>query len=841
MTSLVAKASGSTEFPVVVTSHTLRLLPAMMNELADALADQFPARCNRVRLVAWNSGCLHDDRPAPAYQLATRLGVEVIAPAGPLLGVPGGSLFAAAGRGAQRPGGWWRFAPGSAPSRVGWRYPAPHWDPDLGEVGDLGNDLVVEQVPAGLWLHRSGYRSMTDLVYSVPVDPDDPALIVSHPDEKPLQRDELARALAILPRRTAERLIFTPYGPEPVADGRLGEVAASLLGAPTRARTGLPLYGSGGQRALVTIDADGRPRWRPFVHEQRFDPRASSVEPTDWVNPVTDLLSQPVAPATFALGGGWVAEMIEAGIWIRPAQATESADWARTLPLDVDECTVVVGAPTGGYLPPPADLVTTLLEHLPADARPRVRFAVPRGAGDDVMRLATVLTEQLPAVAEIRVIPSGGRRRAHAAPEAPSRASHALREPTPYPPQPVYQPTPTPAPSHAARQLTPPVQQPTPYPPQPLYQPTPTPPPSHAARELTPPSRAARELTTPSHAARELTPSASAVRELTPPPSHAARELTPPPSHAARELTPPPSHAARELTPPPSHAVREVPSPALRQPTPYPPQPVYQPTPTPPSGPPAPSGRQLTPPVPAPASYPAPQPAPAANGYPVQPADEPARQASYAVREPLSAPTRPRRKPGPPMGPPSMGPPSPPMAPPRGGRQPGYGAYQPAGPQATRPPLQQPSAPSGRPARQPNGQPVPGAHQPNGQPRGARQPNPAPISPMPTSPMPHPVHQPMAQPVHQPTPPPMPAVHQPTPPPMPALREPAREQAEDPQELLQRTEIRSHRTSGTKSAKAAREEGKADTSELNRLLGFFDEIRKARAWDEQPAGTRPGA
>jgi hypothetical protein len=75
MTSLVTKASGSTELAVVVTSHTLRLLPAMMNELADVLAERVPPRCTRIRLVAWNSGCLHDDRPAPAYQLATRLGI----------------------------------------------------------------------------------------------------------------------------------------------------------------------------------------------------------------------------------------------------------------------------------------------------------------------------------------------------------------------------------------------------------------------------------------------------------------------------------------------------------------------------------------------------------------------------------------------------------------------------------------------------------------------------------------------------------------------------------------------------------------------------------------------
>src|SRR5262249_28301672 len=145
MTSLVAKASGEAELTVVVTSHTIRLMPAMMNELADVLGERLPEGCNRIRLVAWNSGRLHADRPAPARALGAGLGVEVLAPAGPLLGVPGGSLFAPAGRGAQRPGGWWRFAPGSGPARVGWRYPAPPWDADIGDIGELGHGLVVDQ------------------------------------------------------------------------------------------------------------------------------------------------------------------------------------------------------------------------------------------------------------------------------------------------------------------------------------------------------------------------------------------------------------------------------------------------------------------------------------------------------------------------------------------------------------------------------------------------------------------------------------------------------------------------------------------------------------------------
>ncbi|MDT5035530.1 MAG: hypothetical protein QOE03_715, partial [Micromonosporaceae bacterium] len=420
MTALVANASGVAELPVVITSHTLRLLPAMMNELADALAERMPQHRTRIRLVAWNSGCLHDDRPAPAYQLATRLGVEVIAPAGPLLGVPGGSLFAPAGRGAQRPGGWWRFAAGAGPTRVGWRYPAPTWDAELGDVADLGHDLVLEHVPAGLWLHRSGYRSVTDLVYSVPLDPSDPALIVSHPTEAPLHRDDVARALDSLPRRTAERLIFTPYGPTPVRGGCLGDVAATVLRAPVRVRAGLPLFAAGGKRALVTVDSGGRPCWRPFVRESRYHPKDTPAEATDWTNPVPAVLGASAGPAAFTLGTAWAAEVIEAGLWIRPAQPTDTTD--RSLPLDVDECTVVLGTPPAGYPAPPLPLISDLLRHLPADARSRVRLAVHGNAEDDLLAFAASLCEELPGAPGLRVL-HPGRRPAAARPagHAPSR------------------------------------------------------------------------------------------------------------------------------------------------------------------------------------------------------------------------------------------------------------------------------------------------------------------------------------------------------------------------------------------------------------------------------------
>src|SRR5213080_919389 len=48
--ALVARATDPTELTVVVTSHTVRLVPAMMNELADVLAERLPPHCRRLRL-----------------------------------------------------------------------------------------------------------------------------------------------------------------------------------------------------------------------------------------------------------------------------------------------------------------------------------------------------------------------------------------------------------------------------------------------------------------------------------------------------------------------------------------------------------------------------------------------------------------------------------------------------------------------------------------------------------------------------------------------------------------------------------------------------------------------
>jgi hypothetical protein len=402
--SLVVSPHGSTECAVVISSHSVKLLPPMVEELAEVLANGLPRGFTAMRFVAWDGACAGTGRPAAAHLIAMRLGIDIISPAGPLLGVPGGSLFAPIGRGDQRPGGWWRFRSGASPVRVGWRFPAPHWEADLGEVSELAGDLVLDHIPAGLWLHRHNVGSVTDLAYSVPTDPSHPALILSHPSEAPLHREELGRGMAAIPTLTADRVVFTPYGQRPLVDGPIGPVVADLLGRAVHVRTGLPLCAPAGQRAVVTIDGKGLPRWRTFARELWHAPRAGAPRTVDWTNPAPDVLTVPAGAATFALGAGWVCEVIEAGLWIRPEQLADPADWIRALPVDVNRCAIVVGAPHAPEITPPGHMIAGVLERMPVDARKRAYLAVPRGAAPNVFVLAAGLRDRLPEGGEVELL-----------------------------------------------------------------------------------------------------------------------------------------------------------------------------------------------------------------------------------------------------------------------------------------------------------------------------------------------------------------------------------------------------------------------------------------------------
>jgi hypothetical protein len=645
--TVVSAAGGSAEACVVVSSHTVRLLPPMIDELAGVLDSALPGATSRLRLVAWDAGCGDDTHPPPAHALATRLGVEVLAPAGPLLGVPGGSLFAPAGRGPQRPGGWWRFAPGVMPTRVGWRFPAPAWEPDLNQVAPLPHDLVVDQVPAGVWLHRPGHTSVTDLIFSVPVDPSEPAVVISHPAEVPLRPEELGRGVGALPTAASQRGVFTPYGPQPLVGGRIGDVAAAALGHSVRVRTGLPLCGDAGQRAVVAIDERGLPRWRPFARELRLAPKPAPPAVVDWVNPAPMLLQTPAGPAAFGLGAGWVVEIIEAGLWLRPEVPVDPPDWARGLPLDVDRCMVVIGTPYSPDPLPPAQMIAALLKQLPSDARSRAGMAVPRAAGPQLFQLADALRSELPDPGEVTLVGPAEPPLVPARPERPQSA----------PPLTYGQPYPGPfeQPQHAPPQHGRPPYEPAPRPAhEPAHGPRPVPEQPPAARNRPEAPAAAMPPIGPAVPGYPPAPPPGPL----PPGPHAA---PPPAPHAAPPPgSPPPPHTAPppgapppgpRSAPPPAPRVAPGPHPGgPRPPGPYPPAPARgprpeQPVPVPGYGPgPRPERPQPGPPParphPGPGRPPAPDDTPPGGRRPAPP-EEPLRR---EVRSHRNAATRPQRE-----------------------------------------------------------------------------------------------------------------------------------------------------------------------------------------------------
>ena len=212
--------------------------------------------------------------PPAAQVLADQLGIEVLAPDGQLLVVPGGTLFVVGGQDRDSRGGWWRFRPGRDPERDARRFPAPQWENRLAAFNEpVIPDVVIEEIPAGLWIHRPGPARRNDLAFAIPVNAGAMSLVFSRPGDPPLRRDDVWRLIEAVPVELYDRLTIVPYGDRPVEDARLGAIVSLAANRTLRVRTGMPLlldaFGGG---EVVAVGADGEPTWRPFALEMAWRP-----------------------------------------------------------------------------------------------------------------------------------------------------------------------------------------------------------------------------------------------------------------------------------------------------------------------------------------------------------------------------------------------------------------------------------------------------------------------------------------------------------------------------------------------------------------------------------------
>jgi len=320
---------------------------------------------------------------SPAQWLADQLKVEVVAPDGVLLPVPGGSAFVIDSHGA---GCWYRFRPGHPPDPMGSRFPAPEWEPMTpGKPWASGRVGVAEPIPAGLWMHampsvtEGPSREHARPVFALPCRPEVLTIVLGGPDERPVPPEEIRALLTALPMPARTKVRIAPYGVTPLgtayASEPIGQIIADLVGERIAVYSGLPVLGADGVD-VVAYDAQGQPSWRPFTTELGYWPRTTpNAMPPSIIEhrpPVGGLVA--LRPGVYQLGEGAVVELVNSGLWIRDPADPPLDSSVRTLPMDPLWARITVGVPGRPTSPELFAAATELYSRLDPDTQRAVRF-----------------------------------------------------------------------------------------------------------------------------------------------------------------------------------------------------------------------------------------------------------------------------------------------------------------------------------------------------------------------------------------------------------------------------------------------------------------------------------
>lgn len=398
-----------------------------------ALLDTLRARgTERVRLVMSGAGDDRPEQPCVARRIADAWELEVTAPDGAVLMTPGGALFV---HGDSRPGcGWWRFAPGAQPRKLGRRAPVPDWEEALGAVPErTAGGCVVDRVPAGVLIRpaEAPRPALDDLCFSVPVDFERLTVLVGAPQAEDVAAEEVAAVLAGLPEAQRARARLAPGGRRDLL--RLGQSVADLLATEVEVLTGLPLLDDhappGTPPRATLVGLDGRPSWRPFVSSvvcgpvdsqgRAPVPRPTELHPPDWI-----------------LGGGERGTVRLTDRWQATVTRAGLALWApdggpRPGPLgpavDPEVCAIELGMPGQPLDDSLLPALSRLLHGLGSGVRSRTSLLV-RGrllAGDGALR--RLAAEH--GVPNIRYVTTGRRPHPGTAPGRPGATAQPARIP----------------------------------------------------------------------------------------------------------------------------------------------------------------------------------------------------------------------------------------------------------------------------------------------------------------------------------------------------------------------------------------------------------------------------
>jgi hypothetical protein len=379
----LAPAEGVT---VVVVAVSDEHSEAMWPRLGEVLS-QVGREPRSVVLAMSDAGRGRTDRDALARRIADAWGLTVVAPAGDVVLVPGGTMFAHAVEGEPEPQ-WWSFAPGGEPVALGLRWPAPEWRTAFTDLTPPSDGPLVTDVPAGMLVHRAGGPppGPGGIAYAVPAAGDRPSVLV----DAEVTPAELVRVLSGLVARPEWRrhpLRLVPAGAGDLLPA--GQAVVRELGLDVEVLTGPPVDltetpGEPAGRRVVLLDDAGRPAWWPFVSSVLCRPPGRDgvtppPRPLDWRSPATGMRVADAARAVLWFGDTWRVAVTRAGLWAYPAdaEAERFPDWLTAAwPAAADTVRVDVGAAGRTVDDRVWPLLDDLLAALPPRPRARLRLVV---------------------------------------------------------------------------------------------------------------------------------------------------------------------------------------------------------------------------------------------------------------------------------------------------------------------------------------------------------------------------------------------------------------------------------------------------------------------------------
>jgi hypothetical protein len=288
----------------------------------ESLERELPESGRGLRLVPGNHTV--ENLLLAGQWLAERLDRAVLAPTGPVLPAPNGTLFVDGGQNS----GWVRFAAGWAPSWAGRRSPHPAWDSlAVASLLRTDSDAVAEPLPAGVWLRPGGDDRWVEagrarLRRWLCCQPEILTVVLGGEGLPELELGAVAEWWAVLPRADRPKVRFVSFGPVRSANGAtVGQSLADLLGEEVVCYCGLPV-GPVPAPEVFGVRADGSHGWSMFAQQLAYRPRdLTAAEP---VSPELRAHRRPlaglpeVAPGVYRYTAEAVVEVVQAGLWIRP-------------------------------------------------------------------------------------------------------------------------------------------------------------------------------------------------------------------------------------------------------------------------------------------------------------------------------------------------------------------------------------------------------------------------------------------------------------------------------------------------------------------------------------------